>query len=161
MSFGLTNAHVPFMDLMNRVFKQYLDLFVLVFIDDILIYSMNEEEHANHLMVVLQTLKYRQLLAKFTKLIMPPSKAVTRNSIACNASTAHPVPDQDVLNLHYWKEIVNTGMKAHLSAKQSGKKSTEAEVIPNRNSEAAAAIGTTDIDTNVSTKESDDESKNM
>ncbi|KAH0644810.1 hypothetical protein KY284_032694 [Solanum tuberosum] len=66
-SFGLTNAHETLMDLMNRVFKQYLVLFVIVFIDDILIYSRNEEEHANHLRVVLQTLKDRQLFAKFSK----------------------------------------------------------------------------------------------
>ena len=57
MSFGLTNAPAAFMDLMNRVFKQYLDLFVIVFIDDILIYYRNEEEHASHLKNVLQTLK--------------------------------------------------------------------------------------------------------
>ncbi|WMV45511.1 hypothetical protein MTR67_038896 [Solanum verrucosum] len=68
MLFGLTNASATFMDLMNKVFKQYLDLFVIVFIDEILIYSRNEEEHANHLRVVLQTLKYRQLFAKFIKL---------------------------------------------------------------------------------------------
>ncbi|WMV25807.1 hypothetical protein MTR67_019192 [Solanum verrucosum] len=65
MSFGLTNAPAAFMDLMNRVFKQYLDLFVIVFIDDILIYSRNKEEHASHLRVVLQTLKDHQLFAKF------------------------------------------------------------------------------------------------
>ena len=52
---------------MNRVFKQYLDLFVIVFIDDILIYSRSEEEHASYLRVVLQTLKDRQLFAKFSK----------------------------------------------------------------------------------------------
>ncbi|WMV07970.1 hypothetical protein MTR67_001355 [Solanum verrucosum] len=67
MSFGLTNAPATFMDLMNKVFKPYLDLFVTVFIDDILIYSQNEEEHATHLRVVLQTLKDRQLFAKFSK----------------------------------------------------------------------------------------------
>ena len=54
MSFRLTNAHATFMDLMNRVFKQYLDFFIIVFIDDILIYSMNEEEHTSHLRVLLQ-----------------------------------------------------------------------------------------------------------
>ena len=53
MSFKLTNAPLAFMDLMNRVFKQYLDLFVIVFIDDILIYSRSEEEHASHLRFVL------------------------------------------------------------------------------------------------------------
>ncbi|KAH0709456.1 hypothetical protein KY284_010883 [Solanum tuberosum] len=67
MSFVLTNALAAFMDLMNRVFKQYLDLFIIVFIDDILIYSRNEEEHASHFRVVLQTLKDRQLFAKFNK----------------------------------------------------------------------------------------------
>ncbi|WMV54832.1 hypothetical protein MTR67_048217 [Solanum verrucosum] len=67
MSSGLTDAPAAFMDLMNIVFKQYLDLFAIVFIDDILIYSRNEEEHASHLRVVLQTLKDRQLFAKFNK----------------------------------------------------------------------------------------------
>ena len=67
MSFRLTNAPAAFMDLMNRVFKQYLDLFVIIFIDDILIYSRSEEEYASHLRVVLQTLKDRQLFSKFSK----------------------------------------------------------------------------------------------
>ena len=49
MSFGLTNAPAAFMDLMNRVFKPFLDVFVIVFIDDILVYSRSEEDHANHL----------------------------------------------------------------------------------------------------------------
>ena len=57
MPFGLTNAPSAFMDLMNRVFKEYLDKFVIVFIDDILIYSRSNEEHAEHLRVALQTLK--------------------------------------------------------------------------------------------------------
>ena len=66
MLVGLTNHLAAFMDLMNRVFKQYLDLFVIVFIDDILIYSRSEEEHASNLIVVLQTLKDRQLFAMFS-----------------------------------------------------------------------------------------------
>ncbi|GMI84444.1 hypothetical protein HRI_002113700 [Hibiscus trionum] len=67
MPFGLTNAPAAFMDLMNRVFKPYLDKFFVVFIDDILIYSHNKEEHADHLRIVLQTLRERQLFAKFSK----------------------------------------------------------------------------------------------
>ena len=55
------------MDLMNRVFKKYLDLFVIIFIDDIIIYSRNEEEHAIHLRIILQTLKDLQLFAQFSK----------------------------------------------------------------------------------------------
>ncbi|XP_012837830.1 PREDICTED: uncharacterized protein LOC105958366 [Erythranthe guttata] len=67
MSFGLTNAPAAFMDLMNRVFRKYLDQFVIVFIDDILVYSRNDEEHQNHLEMVLQTLRENQLYAKFSK----------------------------------------------------------------------------------------------
>ena len=67
MSFGLTNAPTAFMDLMNRVFRNYLDSFVIVFIDDILIYSKSEDDHMNHLRIVLQALKDHQLYAKFSK----------------------------------------------------------------------------------------------
>jgi predicted aspartyl protease len=67
MSFGLTNALAYFMNLMNKVFKEYLDKFVVVFIDDILIYSKNDSEHEEHLRMVLQKLQDNQLYAKFTK----------------------------------------------------------------------------------------------
>ena len=67
MSFGLTNAPATFMDLMNRVFKPFLDQFVIVFIDDILVYSHSREEHQEHLRVVLETLRAHKLFAKFSK----------------------------------------------------------------------------------------------
>ena len=67
MPFGLTNAPAAFMDMMNRVFDGFLDRFVIVFIDDILIYSRSKEEHEEHLRLVLQTLKEHQLYAKFSK----------------------------------------------------------------------------------------------
>ena len=67
MSFGLMNALAVFMDLMNRVFKPFLDVFMIVFIDDILVYSKSEEDHVNHLQQVLEVLRDRQLYAKFSK----------------------------------------------------------------------------------------------
>ena len=66
MSFGLTNAPAYFIYLMNKVFMEYLDKFVVVFIDDILVYSKNEE-HEEHLRLVLQKLREHQLYAKFSK----------------------------------------------------------------------------------------------
>src|ERR1043165_9634284 len=67
MSFGLTNAPAYFMNLMNKIFMKYLNKFVVVFIDDILIYSKTEEEHEKHLRLVLETLRVYQLYAKFRK----------------------------------------------------------------------------------------------
>jgi hypothetical protein len=67
MSFGLTNAPAFFMNLMNSVFMDYLNKFVVVFIDDILIYSQSEEEHVDHLKMVLQRLREHQLYAKLSK----------------------------------------------------------------------------------------------
>ena len=67
MPFGLTNAPAVFMDLMNKVLREYLDRFIIVFIDNILVYSPNVEEHIEHLMLVLQRLKKEQLYTKFSK----------------------------------------------------------------------------------------------
>ena len=67
MPFGLTNAPAAFMDLMHRVFQPYIDQFVVVFMDDILIYSQSEWEHEYHLRIVLQLLRDHQLYAKFSK----------------------------------------------------------------------------------------------
>ena len=67
MFFGLTNALAYFMNMMNKVFMEELDKFVVVFIDDILVYSATAEEHEHHLRVVLEKLRQNQLYAKFSK----------------------------------------------------------------------------------------------
>ena len=67
MPFGLPNALAAFMDLMNRVFRPYLDQFVVVFIDDILVYSRDEQEHDQHLKIMLQILREKKLYAKLSK----------------------------------------------------------------------------------------------
>ena len=67
VSFGFTNASAYFMNMMNKVFMEELDKFVVVFIDDILVYSATTEEHEQHLRVVLEKLRQNQLYAKFGK----------------------------------------------------------------------------------------------
>ena len=67
MPFGLTNALTTFMDLMHRVFQPYLDQFVVVFVDEILIYSQSKEEHEDHLEIILQALKDHKSYSKFSK----------------------------------------------------------------------------------------------
>ncbi|GJR76205.1 putative reverse transcriptase domain-containing protein [Tanacetum coccineum] len=82
MPFGLTNVQTIFMDLMNQVCKPYLDKFVIVFIDDILIYSRSKEEHEEHLKLILELLKNEDLYAKFSKLIfeVPPQPYSAANT---------------------------------------------------------------------------------
>jgi hypothetical protein len=65
--YGLTNVSTTFIDLMHRVFRPYLDKFMVIFIDDILIYSKNPEEHAKHLKLLLEKLREHWLFAKFSK----------------------------------------------------------------------------------------------
>ena len=67
MSFGLTNAPAYFMNMMNKVFMEFLDKFVVVFIDDILVFSKNKQNHEVHLRLVLEKLREHQLYAKFSK----------------------------------------------------------------------------------------------
>ena len=67
MSFGLTNAHAAFMSLMNGIVKPYLDLFVIIFIDDLLIYSKSRKELEEHLKILLELLREKRLYAKFSK----------------------------------------------------------------------------------------------
>ena len=67
MPFRLTNASATFMDLMNRVFQPYVDQFVVIFIDDILVYSKDAQEHEQHLKIVLQTLREKKLYDKLSK----------------------------------------------------------------------------------------------
>jgi hypothetical protein len=67
MSFGLTNAPAYFMTMMNKVFMEYLDKFIVVFIDDILIYSKDDKEHEQHLRLITEKLREHKLYAKFSK----------------------------------------------------------------------------------------------
>ena len=67
MPFGLTNAPAAFMSLMNTVFHEYMDKFIIVFVDDILVYSNNEDDHVKHLSIALQVLRENQLFAKLSK----------------------------------------------------------------------------------------------
>ncbi|KAG8478636.1 hypothetical protein CXB51_028486 [Gossypium anomalum] len=79
MPFGLTNASTLFMDLMNRIFRQFLDKFIFIIIDDILIYSRVEGEHTDHLRVVFQTLRDKQFVNEFSMLATPMTKLLQKD----------------------------------------------------------------------------------
>ncbi|KAK8662624.1 hypothetical protein V6N13_024515 [Hibiscus sabdariffa] len=107
MPFGLTNAPATFIDLMNRIFKPYLDKFVVVFIDDILIYSSNKDEHAEHLRIVLQTLRDYQLFAKFSNCEFWLSEvAFLGHIISTKGIMVDPKKIQTILN---WRSPRNVG----------------------------------------------------
>jgi hypothetical protein len=101
MSFGLTNAPAYFMYMMNKVFMEYLDKFIVVFIDDILVYSRNEEEHEGHLRLVLQKLRDHKLYAKLSKCeFWLKQVAFLRHVISKGGIYVDPSKVQDVLS---WK----------------------------------------------------------
>jgi hypothetical protein len=101
MSFGLTNAPAYFMYMMNKVFVEYLDKFVMVFIDDILVYSRSEEEHEGHFRLVLQKLRDHKLYAKLSKCeFWLKQVAFIGHVISKGGISVDPSKVQDVLS---WK----------------------------------------------------------
>jgi hypothetical protein len=105
ISFGLTNAPAYFMYLMNKVFIKYLDKFVVVFIDDILIFSKTEKEHEKHLRMVLEKLRSNQLYAKFSKCeFWLTEVAFLGHVISAGGIAVDPSKVKDVLN---WRPPTN------------------------------------------------------
>jgi len=103
MPFRLTNAPAAFMDLMHRVFHPYLDYFVVIFIDDILVYSKSAKEHEEHLRIILRSLKEHQLYAKFSKCEFWLSKVTfLGHIISQNGLEVDPKKVEAVLN---WKRL--------------------------------------------------------
>jgi SpoVK/Ycf46/Vps4 family AAA+-type ATPase len=99
MSFGLTNAPGYFMYLMNKVFMEYLDKFVVFFIDEILIFSKTEGEHEGHLRLVLEKLRSNQLYAKFGKYeFWLTEVALLGHVISAGGVSVDPGKVQDVLD---------------------------------------------------------------
>jgi hypothetical protein len=107
MSFGLTNALAYFMYLMNKVFMEYLDKFVVVFIDDILVYSRTEEEHEEHLHLALKKLREHMLYAKLSKCkFWMKQVASLRQVISKRGISVDPCKVQDVLS---WNAPMSVG----------------------------------------------------
>jgi hypothetical protein len=107
MSFGLTNAPAYFMYLMNKVFMEYLDKFVVVFINDILVYSRSEEEHKEHLRLALQKLRENRLFAKLSKCEFWMKRvAFLRHVISKGGISVDPCKVQDVLS---WSAPTSVG----------------------------------------------------
>jgi hypothetical protein len=109
MSFGLTNAPAYFMYLMNSVFMTELDKFVVVFIDDVLIYSKNEEEHAEHLRIVLQRLREHKLYAKFSKCeFWLDSVKFLGHTISSEGISVDPSKVQEVMDLQPPNQLIKS-----------------------------------------------------
>lgn len=103
MSFELTNAHAYFIYMMNKVFMEFLDKFMVVFIDDIFVYSQNKEEHKEHLILVLQMLRDNQLYAKKCAFWLKELHFL-RHVIISGGIMVDPSKVQDVLN---WNPLKN------------------------------------------------------
>jgi hypothetical protein len=111
MSFGLTNALVYFMYMMNKVFMEYLDKFIVVFIDDILVYSWNEGEHEGHLRLVLQKLRDHKLYAKLSKCeFYLKQVAFLGHVISKGGMSMDPSKVQDVLSWEAVRDVIWTKM---------------------------------------------------
>ena len=107
MPFGLTNAPTAFMDLMNKMFHPYLDKFVIIFIDDILVYLRNEKEHVFHLWIVLQTLRDHQLYVKFSKCELYLNEVVfLKHVVSGNGIFMDPKKFKAIINSEKPKNVI-------------------------------------------------------
>ena len=102
MPFGLTNAPAAFMDLMNRIFRPYLDQFVIVFIDNIMIYSGSGEEHAEHLRIILHTLREHRLYAISKCQFWLDSVSFLGHKVSAEGISVDPQKVEAILN---WKPL--------------------------------------------------------
>lgn len=105
MAFRLTNAPAYFTDLMNRVFRDQLNKFVLVFVDDILVYSRTKEEHKMHLGIILDILRRNQLMAKFSKCHFWGREAQFLGYVVSKLGVV--VDSSKVKAVQYWKRLEN------------------------------------------------------
>nr|XP_034928106.1 uncharacterized protein LOC118059372 [Populus alba] len=120
LPFGLTNAPALFMDLMNRVFQPYLDKFVFVFIDDILVYSKSYEEHEQHLRQILHTLRNRQLYAKLDQYYHPGKANVVTDALSRKDKAIRGGPtnrnEETMIGLKRLRAVLSVSLKGSLMA---------------------------------------------